>query len=92
MSDAEDAVPGAGEEDPMKRGTMLTTMAVAGAVVLGGMLWGTHTLAKTKGGCTEAQVCCRYAKDGVTALDCMDAKKCKDLGGAEIANKTLCAE
>ena len=76
----------------MKRGTMLTTMAVAGALAFGGMLWGTHTLAKTKGGCTEAQVCCRYAKDGMTALDCMDAKKCKDLGGAEIANKTLCAE
>ncbi len=75
----------------MKRGTMLGTMAVAGALTVG-MLWATHTQAKTKGGCKESQVCCRYAKDGMTALDCMDAKACKDAGGSEIANKTLCAE
>jgi hypothetical protein len=75
----------------MKRGPMLTTTAVAFAAVLGGTLWATHTLAKTKGGCTDAQVCCRYSKDGMTELDCMDAKACKDAGGAEVANKALCA-
>ena len=75
----------------MKRGTMLGTMAVAGALALG-MLWATHTQAKTKGGCSETQVCCRYAKDGMTALDCMDAKACKDAGGSEVANKAMCAE
>jgi hypothetical protein len=76
----------------MKRGAMLTTMAVAGALAFGGMLWGSDTQAKTKGGCSEAQICCRYAKDGLTALDCMEAKACKDAGGTEIANKALCAE
>lgn len=76
----------------MTRGTMLTTMTVAGALALGGTLWATHTLAKTKGGCSDAQVCCRYAKDGMTALDCMDAKACKEAGGSEVANKGLCAE
>lgn len=76
----------------MKRGAMLTTMALAGAVTLGGVLWGTHTQAKTKGGCSDAQVCCRYAKDGMTALDCMDAKACTDAGGKEVPNKALCAE
>jgi hypothetical protein len=76
----------------MKRGTLLTTLAVAGAVALSGMLWTSDTLAKTKGGCTDAQVCCRYAKDGMTALDCMDAKACKDAGGSEVANKALCKE
>ena len=50
-----------------------------------------RTLAKTKGGCTDAQVCCRYSKDGLTELDCMDAKACKDAGGAEVPNKAMCA-
>ena len=75
----------------MKRGTMVTTMAIAGAVALGGTLWATHTQAKTKGGCKDTQVCCRYSKDGMTELDCMDAKACKDAGGSEVPNKTLCA-
>ena len=75
----------------MKRGPMLTMTAVAFAAVLGGTLWATHTLAKTKGGCTDTQVCCRYSKDGMTELDCMDAKACKDAGGAEVANKAMCA-
>ena len=76
----------------MTRGTLLATLALAGGLVLGGTLWSSHTLAKTKGGCTGDQICCRYAKDGLTALDCMDAKECKDVGGAEVANKALCAE
>ena len=75
----------------MKRGPMLTMTAVAFAAVLGGTLWATHTLAKTKGGCTDTQVCCRYSKDGMTELDCMDAKACKDAGGSEVATKALCA-
>jgi hypothetical protein len=70
---------------------MLTTASVALAMALGGALWATHTLAKTKGGCTDAQVCCRYVKDGVTELDCMDAKACKDHDGKEVPNKALCA-
>ena len=75
----------------MKRGTILTTAAVAFGLALGGALGATHTLAKTKGGCTDAQVCCRYLKDGATELDCMDAQACKDLGGKEVPNKTICA-
>jgi hypothetical protein len=76
----------------MKRGTVLSTMAIALGLALGGSLWATHTLAKTKGGCTDAQVCCRYAKEGMTALDCMDAKACQDAGGKEVPNKAMCAE
>lgn len=75
----------------MKLRTTLTTAAVALGLALGGALWATHTLAKTKGGCSEAQVCCRYVKDGATELDCMDAKACKDLAGKEIPNKGACA-
>ena len=75
----------------MKRGTILTTATVAFGLALGGALWATHTLAKTKGGCTDTQVCCRYVKDGATELDCMDAKACKDLGGKEVPNKAMCA-
>jgi hypothetical protein len=71
---------------------MLTTMAVALGLAMGGALWATHTLAKTKGGCTDAQVCCRYVKDGTTALDCMDKKACDGLDGKEVPNKALCAE
>src|SRR5262245_46167303 len=81
----------ADEVDPVRGGTMLTAAACACAVALGGTLWATHTLAKTKGGCTDAQVCCRYSKDGMTELDCMYAKACKDAGGSEVPNKTLCA-
>lgn len=76
----------------MKRGTMLTTAAVTFGLALGGALWATHSQAKTKGGCTDAQVCCRYLKDGTTALDCMDAKACADAGGKEVPNKAMCAE
>jgi len=72
--------------------TILTTAAVALTMALGGALWATHTQAKTKGGCTDAQVCCRYLKDGSTALDCMDAKACKDADGKEVPNKAMCAE
>lgn len=75
----------------MKRGTMFTTMAIALGLALGGALVATHTLAKTKGGCTDAQVCCRYVKDGTTELDCMDAKACQDAGGKEVPNKAMCA-
>jgi hypothetical protein len=92
ISDAGESDPRADEEDQMKRGTMLTTAAVACALALSGTLWATHTLAKTKGGCSDTQVCCRYSKDGMTALDCMDAKACKDAGGTEVANKSMCAE
>lgn len=74
----------------MTRSTILTTAAVA--LALGGALWATHSDAKTKGGCTDAQVCCRYLKEGATALDCMDAKACADAGGKEVPNKALCAE
>ena len=76
----------------MKRGTILTTAAAAAGMALFGALWASHTQAKTKGGCTDAQVCCRYLKDGSTALDCMDAKACKDLEGKEVPNKAMCAE
>lgn len=76
----------------MTRGTMLTTAAVTVALGLGGALWATHTQAKTKGGCSETQVCCRYLKDGATALDCMTADACKDAGGKEVPNKAMCAE
>ena len=69
----------------------ILTAATAGLMVAGGALWTTHTLAKTKGGCTDAQVCCRYIKDGGTELDCMDAKACKDQEGKEIPDKTKCA-
>lgn len=75
----------------MKRGTMLTTATIVFGFALGGALWATHSLAKTKGGCTEAQVCCRYLKDGATELDCMDAAACKDAGGKEVPNKAMCA-
>lgn len=75
----------------MKRGTVFTTTAMALGLALGGTLWATHTLAKTKGGCSDAQVCCRYVKDGTTELDCMDAKACQDAGGKEIPNKAMCA-
>ena len=75
----------------MKRGTILTTATVAFGLALGGALCATLTLAKTKGGCTDTQVCCRYVKDGATELDCMDAKACKDLGGKEVPNKAMCA-
>jgi hypothetical protein len=75
----------------MTRGSILTIAAVAAGFALGGTLWATHTLAKTKGGCTDAQVCCRYLKDGSTELDCMDAKACKDLNGKEVPNKAMCA-
>ncbi|HSP95744.1 MAG TPA: hypothetical protein VL049_00685 [Candidatus Dormibacteraeota bacterium] len=75
----------------MKQGTILTTAAVALAMALGGVFWAPHTQAKTKGGCKDAQVCCRYVKDGATELDCMDAKACKDLNGKEVPNKAMCA-
>jgi len=70
---------------------ILSTAAAALMLVLGGALWSTHTLAKTKGGCTDAQVCCRYVNDGATELDCMDAKACADKGGKEIPDKSKCA-
>lgn len=76
----------------MGRRTILTTGAVALGLALAGTLWATHSQAKTKGGCTDAQVCCRYLKDGTTALDCMDAKACKDADGKEVPNKAMCAE
>jgi hypothetical protein len=75
----------------MTRGGILTTTAVAFGLVFGGTFWATHTLAKTKGGCTDGQVCCRYVKEGATEMDCMDAKACKDAGGKEVPNKALCA-
>jgi hypothetical protein len=71
---------------------MLPTILLAAALGLGAAFWATHTQAKTKGGCTDAQVCCRYLKDGSTALDCMDAKACKDADGKEVPNKAMCAE
>jgi len=76
----------------MKLRMALTMAAVALGLTLGNALWATHSLAKTKGGCTDAQICCRYVKDGGTELDCMDAKACKDLDGKEIENKKVCAE
>jgi hypothetical protein len=76
----------------MIRRTILTTSTVALAMALGGALLATHSQAKTKGGCTDAQVCCRYLKDAATELDCMDAKACKDLNGKEVPNKAMCAE
>jgi len=75
----------------MNSRTILTTSAAALMFVLGGVLWTTHTLAKTKGGCSEAQVCCRYVKDAGTELDCMDAKECTDHGGKVIPDKSKCA-
>jgi len=75
----------------MHRRTILTTAAAALLLLLGGALWTTHTLAKTKGGCTDAQICCRYLKDGSTELDCMEPKACADLGGKEVPNKAVCA-
>ena len=75
----------------MHRRTILTTSAAALLLALGGVLWTTHTLAKTKGGCSESQICCRYVKDGSTELDCLEAKACADLGGKEIPDKTKCA-
>ena len=72
----------------------LTVLGVAGATLglaLTGALWNAQTLAKTKGGCSDTQVCCRYVKDGTTELDCMDAKACKDKDGKEIPDKTKCA-
>jgi hypothetical protein len=63
---------------------------VFGLVVAGG-LWSTQTVAKTKGGCTESQVCCRYVKEGATELDCMDKKACADQNGKEIPDKSKCA-
>lgn len=76
----------------MKRGTLLTTAAVTFGLALAGAFWATHSEAKTKGGCTDAQVCCRYVKDGSTELDCMTADACKDANGKEVPNKVLCAE
>ncbi len=69
----------------------LTTCALALALALGGF-WATHSLAKTKGGCTGTQICCRYVKDAGTELDCMEAKACADLEGKEVPNKAMCAE
>jgi hypothetical protein len=69
---------------------IFVAMIVGGALL--GALWTTHTLAKTKGGCGEKQVCCRYVKDGMTELDCMDPKACADQGGKEIPDKSKCAE
>ena len=72
------------------------TAGIVVATILGlaflSAFWTTHSLAKTKGGCGEKQVCCRYVKDGMTELDCMDAKACADAGGKEIPDKTKCAE
>jgi hypothetical protein len=76
----------------MQRRTIVSASAVALVLMLAGVFWSTHTLAKTKGGCTDAQVCCRYVKDGSTELDCMDAKACAGLGGKEIPDKTKCAQ
>lgn len=67
-------------------------VGATGLALLGGGLWSTHTLAKTKGGCSDKQVCCRYVKDGTTELDCMEAKACADANGHEIPDKTKCAE
>ena len=75
----------------MGRSTALTTAAVVLALALGGSLWATHSQAKTKGGCSDAQVCCRYVKEGATEFDCMDKKACADLGGREVPNKAMCA-
>ena len=60
-------------------------------LVLAGAFWNAPTLAKTKGGCSEAQICCRYLKDGTTELDCMDAKSCADKSGKEVPDKSKCA-
>ncbi len=76
----------------MQRLTVLGIAAAALAVMLGGTFWNTSTFAKTKGGCSDSQVCCRYLKDGTTEMDCMDAKSCTDKGGKEIPDKTKCAE
>jgi len=75
----------------MTRGKGLTVATVVLGMTVGGVLWATHTLAKTKGGCSDAQVCCRYLKDGSTELDCMDPQACKDAGGKEVPNKAMCA-
>lgn len=74
----------------MRRFAILATLAVG--LAFGGVLMATHSDAKTKGGCTGTQVCCRYMKDGTTALDCMEAKACTDAGGKEVPNKAMCAE
>ncbi|MDX2168983.1 MAG: hypothetical protein SF182_18085 [Deltaproteobacteria bacterium] len=74
------------------RRTMLPTATLVLGLLVAGAFWATHSQAKTKGGCTDAQVCCRYLKDGSTALDCMDAKACKDADGKEVPNKAMCAE
>jgi hypothetical protein len=76
----------------MHRRIVLATAAAVLGLLIGGGLWTSHSWAKTKGGCSDAQVCCRYVKDGSTELDCMDAKKCADQGGKEIPDKTKCAE
>jgi hypothetical protein len=72
------------------------TVGVVSAAIVGlafvSAFWATHTLAKTKGGCSDKQVCCRYVKDGMTELDCMDPKACADNGGKEIPDKSKCAE
>lgn len=75
----------------MRRLSVICSSALLAGIALTGMLWNTQSLAKTKGGCTGDQVCCRYLKDGTTELDCMSAKDCKDNEGKEIPNKALCA-
>jgi hypothetical protein len=74
----------------MRQSRILTTAALA--MALGGALWATHMDAKTKGGCTGTQICCRYMKEGATALDCMEPKACAAAGGKEVPNKAMCAE
>lgn len=76
----------------MRRLAVICTSAALFGLAFTGALWKSQTLAKTKGGCKDTQVCCRYLKDGTTELDCMDAKACKDNDGKEIPDKTKCAE
>lgn len=76
----------------MRRFTQLATASALLGLGLAAVLWEGAVIAKTKGGCTDAQVCCRYVKDGMTELDCLDAKACADQGGKEIPDKSKCAE
>jgi len=75
-----------------RRFAVICTSAALFGLAFTGALWKSQTFAKTKGGCKDTQVCCRYHEEGTTEMDCMDAKACADKGGKEIPDKTKCAE
>src|SRR4051794_14294837 len=61
------------KESVMRRLAVICTSVALFGLAFTGAVWNSQTFAKTKGGCKDTQICCRYLEDGTTELNCMDA-------------------